>query len=298
MMRALVLRLIGLVLFLVIIARLDLPHILAVTATVSVWGVGASVMASLTAMALRSWRWRRLLAVSGVAITMVASVLVTARSMAWGAITPARMGELIRIHDLIQRGAPMGRASGLWVVDMGLEVAGALIATTLLCLVDPSILAGFLPRPVSLAILMAALAGLAAAPRLARILGRLCQGVETLRLGFDVIAVLPGRVLVALALFSVVSFFAYAGSVAALAAGMGFLTLMDVAAFSGLASLVNILPITVMGLGTRDATLIGLFALRGWSAEAAVGLSLLTLVGGLLAVASYALVCSGLRRRK
>ncbi|GAH55102.1 unnamed protein product, partial [marine sediment metagenome] len=55
------------------------------------------------------------------------------------------------------------------------------------------------------------------------------------------------------------------------------LSFLDIAVYMAVANLVVLIPVSIAGIGTRDATLIALFSLQGVSAEAALSYSLLVL---------------------
>ncbi|KIL96703.1 membrane protein [Paramagnetospirillum magnetotacticum MS-1] len=293
----LAIRLVGIGLFVVILWNIDLGRALSVMTEVPWWGLCTALLMALALAGIRALRWRLLLNAHGVRQSMRDALVSTLESMIWGTLTPARAGELIRVHHLVaDQGIAVSRAAALWAVDMGLDVAGAVIATAGLTVFRPAIFGQILPRPAALAVLAAAIGGLAFLPWLSRILAsRLPRGLAA---PLEVLAATPASLLLGLAGLTLGSFTAYALTVAGLAGNLPEPGWAEICVITGLTMLVAILPVTFMGFGTREAVIIGVFALHGRPPEAAVGFSFLYVASALLAVAVYFPLMIGLRRRK
>lgn len=247
-------------------------------------GPFAAALALSAAMAaVKSWRWRLLLRAAGLPAPLAAVLRHFLVGNFLGLATPGRVGDFAKALYFAGRGGnSFARATATIVVDRILDVLVLALLGAALLLHRAGALA-LLPL-VALAFLAALLA---AKRRLGeRLLRRLFEaatpGGHGERVGgefaafYEQVSALLTRRRLALPLcaaaLAYACFILGAGRVVA---GLGLdLPLDFVAASAILAIFASLLPISVAGLGSREATLIACFAQRGLPAEAAVSVSL------------------------
>jgi uncharacterized protein (TIRG00374 family) len=204
-----------------------------------------------------------------------------------GTLTPGRVGELIKVAHLSSRGVKKGTALAVTLTDRLFDVAvllafgAAAVVGVAAADADATQLSGV--AAVLLLVGFPAGARLLAHPKtggfLAALVGRFSPKLRMLVEEFqDGLATLTiPRLFWALLLSAI----AWSGNFAGnyfLARALGFdMGYIDVASVAAASNLVALLPITVMGAGTRDATLIVLLKPYGVDVAGAVALSVLFL---------------------
>lgn len=283
-------RLLGPLLLGIILLRLDLGEVAAALEGVWVLPVAGACLAVLPTVPLRSWRWRILVAASGSRLGAVEALNAYAFSIVVGAATPGRLGELIKIGYLRNRRVPTTAA----VLSVGLD---RLLDIAFLVTVGAGALAahfgGRSPAVVLPAMLGTAMLGGVTLRYAVSSHGRRAAGSIAARLLPAAISkrILPaiaslgsharglsaptlGAVGVLTALTWITTYLA----VYLCAVGLGFeVPFLDVCGVTAVSSLVTFLPISILGLGTRDVSLIALLAPYGVPATGAVALSALYL---------------------
>lgn len=277
---------------LAILAQVDRP---ALAATLRGGDPRILILAYLTplpAIGIRVLRWRLLLGSARWSFRELG--LLYARAIALGALTPGRVGELVKAGPAAARGVGLSRALASVLLDRLWDVA----CLALLAALAPPLLGLRLGRDELLALGGVALVALAVLLGLAlsgggRRLGRwLPSLVPSLASG----AGTPWAACAALTLASWALTLA-ASWLYARALGLP-LSYPEMAALAALCSLVASLPISIAGAGTRDATLLLVLAPLGVPRAAILALSLLMLsntlfVGALCAVAFWLPVGAG-----
>jgi glycosyltransferase 2 family protein len=217
---------------------------------------------------LKSVRWYLLLRAGGVEATLGEATVSLIGGMGLALLTPARLGELVRVAYL--RGDEKLKVGGLVLIDKGLDVV------VLLTLSVPGA-AGLLGPGAGIAIGLLALAGLMAVYRpqqaaraLQSAFGRLPLGSKLDQLWTSLEALSPLKTSVFLA----ITFLAFA--VVFLQFGVILLSWrnwsLDVVLLTfPLVILTNVLPLTIGGLGIREGTAAALLSHYGvLPADAAV----------------------------
>lgn len=208
---------------------------------------------------LKGKRWQLILASQrlrygyGEALRMYWSALFI------GVVTPGRLGELSRLVYLKQDGVPLGRAMAGVVVDRLLDILVMMVMVGLgtgLWLVGGVATAGIIPTREQLLWLVAHLL-----PRQVR--GTMEEGWDDLRAGLRMFFA-ARRELMGSVIMTCVSWGLYIGLVHLLISAMGLRFALGLTTFfigaSGLAAMV---PISLAGIGTRDALLVWLAGLTG-----------------------------------
>jgi uncharacterized protein (TIRG00374 family) len=306
-LRQVAFRLIGLVILVLILARLDLAATAATLAGVH-WGYLLLAVAAVPALfGLKSWRWRRLLRLQEIEYPGRDAFLAFMAGLFLGLLTPGRVGEMGRAlylkQDLdlpISEGLVtvlMDRLFDLYAITV-LGTAGLvwfrLLPSWALALIMTG-LVGLLLMPLALLSARGAAWGLSLVgsmpflrdpgDRLAEATGRFQRGLRPL---------LTPRLVVPLIL-TMIAQCLFFGQAQLLALALDLeLSIIYLAVSVSIAGVLTLLPISFSGLGTRDAILIAMFAPLGLVAEQAVAFSTLFFLafyvgGGLIGALAWQL---------
>lgn len=289
--RAWLVRGVGLVLFLVILTRVDYRGAFQLIRQANPLTLLAAFFLILPMVALKTLRWRRLQHVARIdSGTFESSFLAYLTGMYAGLVTPGRVGEFLRVKYLTDAGAPLGPAMStvLWdrLIDVGglffmglLALAplagefgnlyrGLLILLVLLTLGTPVVLRGGGGIGSRARAALAALAERAGAP------GRRAREVGS-ALGDTLAGMGPSTWLSLLAL-TLAGWLVYYLQAWLLARTLGIgLGLFPLVVSVTAAAVAAFLPVSISGLGTRDAAMVILFKRFGSPGEQAVALSTL-----------------------
>ncbi|MGD8859770.1 MAG: lysylphosphatidylglycerol synthase transmembrane domain-containing protein [Myxococcales bacterium] len=283
--------LLGLVLLVWVLSRLDLGAMAAALAEVSWGAVGLGAGLFAVNLGIKILRWGRMLAVQGLRVPPAVVVAAFLSGAFYGQVTLGRLGEMVRAEALTERGVPLGQALSSCLYDRGLDVGLVLLlGASLGALVIGDARAAWLAAAVVLALALMALAvvrapALGSAPWVMRLRERMAR-VSLLARGLSVlddlvagIGVLlrPGFLLEA-GLVTAVAWTGYFGALVVLAAGLGIeAPPVLLVAGASLAALSALLPVTVSGLGARELIYAQVLSLAEVPPERAVLLSLLHL---------------------
>jgi len=274
----------------IILLRLDLGEVAAALEGVWALPVVGACLAVLPTVPLRSWRWRILVAASGERLGAVEALNAYAFSIVVGAATPGRLGELIKVGYLRNKRVPTTAA----VLSVGLD---RLLDVAFLATVGAGALAAqFVGRSAAVvvtAMFATAVLGVAALSYAVSSHGRRAAGelvsrllpVASSRRIRPAIASLGSHAeglsastLGAVGLLTVITWIATYFAVYLCAVALGLdVPFFDLCGVTAVSSLVTFLPISILGLGTRDVSLIALLAPHGVAATGAVALSALYL---------------------
>jgi uncharacterized protein (TIRG00374 family) len=287
-LRQIAFRLIGLGILAVILLRVDLKATVAALAGLR-WGyLLLAVAANLPLFGLKAWRWQQMLHMQGIHYPWRDAFLAFVAGLFLGMVTPGRVGEMSKALYLKQdcdlpvseglANVLMDRLFDLYTI-LVLGTAGLIWFRILPTWALALILGGTVASLLLPALLMSerlAGWGLSLARKLpilsrhdARIsaaAGRFQQGLRPL--------LTPGLVVPLLLTQAAYLLFFEQGHLLSravdLPVGIGYLTVA-----LSVAGVVTLLPISISGLGTRDAVLIALFAPLGLAAERTIAFSTL-----------------------
>jgi len=287
--KRLLISLLGVILFVVILVRVDVGAVLSAVAAVNPWYLTATVLLTIPMMFLKSWRWRRLLRMQGMHYGARDAFLAYLSSSYLGLVTPGKVGDLSRVFYVRNDvGSSIGTAFSSVLVDRLFDlyvlviVAGYGLLT--LSLLEESVALSAVI--LALLLILPALIfsrgvgkGLIRLAYRSRILGRFEGTVDAsadeFYSGVDMLArprlVLP-------AVITLAAYAIYFAQYYLLASSLDLpLPFLDLAVYMAVSSLVELIPVSIAGLGTRDALLIALFSLHDISTESALSYSLLVL---------------------
>jgi len=269
-----------------ILSQVDRPALVATIASGDSRLLACAFLTPLPAIGVRVLRWRLLLGPPGRRWSFRALLVLYARAVALGALTPGRVGELVKAGPVAARGVGLSRALASVVLDRLWDVAClALVAALALPLLGVR-----LGRAELIGTGALALVGLAAVLVFAA-----GGGLRRLRRWLPALSEatgppLPGRALAACAALTGLSWAITLAASWLYARGLGIpVGYLEMAALAALCSLVASLPISIAGAGTRDATLLLALAPLGIARPQVLALSMLMLSNTLFVGA----ICSG-----
>jgi uncharacterized membrane protein YbhN (UPF0104 family) len=274
-------RLIGVVLLVGVLWRVGARQLVDVLVHVNPLALIAGAILATAVLILRSLRWRILCDGLDIQLSFGEAIRLYLVGTFVASITPGRIGDLVKAYYVRDRRAEGGLAAGIATVvydrllDLGQVGALALGAVVLLPRVPP--LAG--PLLVALA-LVGFVAGTVWRPTREGLLARpLYWALRRLPGSRDVqLPTPPARNLLMAQALTTASLLAFVGASVALARGLSInASAWSVAVLSATGALVGLIPVTVMGIGTRDALYVAAAPFMGQTSEAMLGLSLLLL---------------------
>ena len=291
---------IGPCILLFLIWRVDFTQSLKLLASVKLGYLAAALFLLVPMLVLRSLRWRGLVGVQGVTLAWADAVWVYAFSILVGTATPGRLGEFIKVAFLRRGGMSLGASFFSVLMDRLFDLGFLLLFAAAAVLG----LLGLQAIPLaSGVVLLALLAGfgtwfftIGKGQRLVPgLIGRLPGTTLKRRLGENYAGfshgfarLRPKAILAAVTVTTFIWIINYL-AIYLLALGIdlqvGFIYLSGL---SAVASLVTLIPVSVMGVGTRDAALVFLLGLRGIPETQALALS----VGMFLLLTANAALCA------
>jgi uncharacterized membrane protein YbhN (UPF0104 family) len=291
--RSWALRIAGTLAFIALLVWLDLRGVLPIGEVLSTLGranVGLVLLSSLgfyvPFLAVKSARWRLLCADMRMPVSWSDAWRIYAIGLAAGTFTPGQAGDMLKAWYLQRGGNPLGRALGSSVLDRLFDVAALAVLGLLGIAVYGQKFAGQTTALVLIA--LGCLFGVAffawqptrawAAGLVRRRLSRLGGGGTDGASLREAWALRPNT-LVYVGLLTVASFALSVFRVWLLAAALGlFLGPLEVSGFVGLTTAAALVPVSVGGVGTRDAVAALALAQLVRPATEAVALSSLILL--------------------
>jgi uncharacterized protein (TIRG00374 family) len=294
-MRRWLIRLIGIAIFLVLLSRLELGQLQQMLQRTDGFAVALAIGLVIPFFALKSWRWQLLLDRAGINVSIGQSLWLYFVGLFAGYATPGQVGEAVKAMYLARSGHAMGPALATIALDRILDML-LLVALALpgVLLVGESL---GLDRLFTLAALVLALGGLVlglwiitssarlepltrrltSLPFMPKKLTQVLQSREgSGSLSFGIVARSWSLWLLTLAAYTVhyVRFYVLllALHISAPPPVLAFVATL------ALVSVVALVPVTIMGVGTRDGVLVLAAGALGLSYEEAVGFSLLILL--------------------
>ncbi|HEX9698068.1 MAG TPA: lysylphosphatidylglycerol synthase transmembrane domain-containing protein [Acidobacteriota bacterium] len=274
-------RLIGVGLLLVVLWRVGAADLAAALWNVDPLPVVLAALLATAVLLLRSLRWRLLCAGLGIPLPIGEAVRLYLLATFVAAITPGRVGDLVKAYYIRDRRAEAGLAAGIASVvydrflDLGQVCALALGAVVILPGVPPW--AG--PALVALG-LAGFVAGTVWRPTREGLLARPLNWALRRLPGADGVSppAPPAAHVLLAQVLTAASVAGFAGASVLLARGLSIdASAWSLAVLSALGALVGLMPITVLGIGTRDALYVAAAPFLGASSEAMLALSLLLL---------------------
>jgi uncharacterized protein (TIRG00374 family) len=284
------LRWLGLLLFVVLLLNLDLTALVDALSRSHALCIVVAVALNGLLVGLKAWRWQSLLRLQGQSYSVRRATVVYFSTLFVGYLTPGRVGEFAKALYLAQdTGMSVSSSMSSVLVDrlFDLFVLLASCASGLVLFTLPD---GFAAPAVGLLALLVGVLLLMVHPRaevpLRRLVERLpgirrhaARLVPAVRQFYSGMASLWRPSLAFTLLLTIAAYVVFFSQCYLLALGLDLPLSASFVVFAvATASLTALLPVSISGLGTRDAVLIALFGTAGLGAEKAVAYSMLILL--------------------
>lgn len=280
-------KLIGLVLLVLLVGQVDLGRVAAVLRTANPLWITAAVLGNLPLTFVKAMRWQRVLAAQSINMPVMSAFLAYFGSLFIGLLTPGRLGEFVKaLHVSRDCGASSAHAFSSVLADRLFDLYTLLLvgSAALLTLTAESqevvLLTGIVllvTLPIVLLVNTTTFGWMQkASSRLSTVGQRFLAEdgwLQQMRSGLRRLS--TAHVLLA-AVLTVIAYLIYFSQCYVLAQAIGLPLSFASASFAAsLGSLVTLLPVSVAGLGTREAAVVSYLGAFGISAEVALGFSLL-----------------------
>jgi uncharacterized protein (TIRG00374 family) len=286
-----ILRLLGPALLVLFLLNADLGELLVTLQGALIWPIVLSLLLMPPFVIIKSWRWVQLLRQMGLSLDLPTACALYTVGLFYGATTPGQAGDLLKAVYLRDRGQPMAPALLSVILDrlFDLLVMAALATLGIFALgqlLPSRELQGLLVAGMGLGLVTLTVLLLARGPRewaltvaLPRVAPGLTGSLERWNSQLRDLALRPGPI-AAVSLASLASaFFTFLRLwLLFLALGLNAVPLYVVVGASALIAVLQVLPISIAGVGVRDAVLIAILLPYGYSSEQAITLSALFLL--------------------
>lgn len=293
-----VLHLVGPLIFLYIISQISFSNLLASFSVVNVWLILAAFLAMILEIFVKAIRWRVILASLDIHISKTKSVSLFWLGAFAGIVTPGRLGELAKVYFLKNKGNDAFRSFFSVILDRLIDIVFLLFLGLLIFAFYLRSLGSYLIVFGAAALLATVLIFVLLDQRslVNKLFGRLLKFVVPINFDdynrftfakfWNGLRGLKAGDLLHFSFYLLAAWLLYFLSRYLIALSLGLdLSFIDIAVVSVAIAIVSALPISVAGLGTREAIVIYFFGLFGIKPETALLFSLLILVTDLLSVA-------------
>ena len=299
-----ILRSIGLILFAIILTRLDLAELAVLLANINPIYLAPALLLFIPLLVIKAMRWQLLMKAQDIGYSLRDSTIMYAAAMYIGVITPGRMGDFIKIFYLKGDNYPFGKSFATVLQDRLFDIgsllllgyAGMLLFITLfekaiiilsVIFVVTFVLVIFLiyKKELGLGILKYVSSNF------------IPEGYrENAKAGFldfyKAIKTLNTKHLVLAIFMTFLGWVLYFLTMYLLALSIDInIPFLYLATCVSIAAVITLIPISISGIGTRDATLIVLFSYLGLSKETAIAFSMMILlmyaVNGLIGLVAW-----------
>jgi uncharacterized protein (TIRG00374 family) len=287
-------QLIGLAIFLIVIANTGILRIASIFAGVSVPYLLLGIVLTLVVMLLKGLKWKYVIRLHGVDYPLIKSTKVWAIGLFAGMITPGRAGDIVRSLYLNRDRGGLGRSVSTVIVDRAIDLLVILIFAVFGVLFFTQLFLSGTYVAILSVIFVCFVAAIYIATRkelMRKLLGPIFERAapkkykQSIRSSFHefyssitcVLSKKPGLLSVFFLTVFIWIFSIYSVQVMALAVGVeiDYFFLLSV---MSLTVIVELIPISISGIGTREAFLIFSLGLIGITAESAVAFSILYLL--------------------
>jgi uncharacterized membrane protein YbhN (UPF0104 family) len=289
------LRIAGLGLLIWAVTRVDLPETLAILRRADPWLAVLGISMAIPNVSVRSWRLRRILSTFGVGISLPHAFLIRMVGMAAGDVLPGRTGEVVTIAYLQKAGYGLKDPTLALILDRlfdfvilagwavaGFSIIGQRVGDEIKPLQGILVLSALaFTLAIAFLLFVRSRPGLIN-PLVHRFVPGTLQGFWR-RSAARSEAVPPSRfgwnltILIEMAAISAISFLFLIWRGFYLAKSIGIdLSLPFLTSCMAITMLLQLIPVSnVLGIGTREISLVYLFGLAGISGEQAIGFSVL-----------------------
>lgn len=290
---------IGIIIFLYIIFYLvDISEIKNIIIKSNIFLISLAFFLVIIMILLQSWRWNYLKKIQGLKYSLSDSFLIFCAGVFWGIITPGRLGDIIKIVYLQKDGSSVGKSAVSVIID---RLADLLFLLVIGYVSMFFFLNFFSKQLVTISVLFALIiiTGLLLQNKLIKILLKKLFFVfvpdkyqKSWHLNFqDFMIDLKNYTFsnyLVIFLITIIIWIIYYLQMFFLIKSIGISNISFTYLIMAvtIAAVTTLIPISINGIGTRDATLLFLFSLVGISSEKTIAFSImilfLLLVNGLI----------------
>lgn len=284
------LRVIGPVLFGIILYRLDLTDLASLLANINPLYLILAVILFVPLIIVKAWRWKLLMKAQDINYSLLESSTMYAAAMYIGVITPGRLGDFVKVFYLIREDHPFGRSFATVLLDRLFDLVSLLILAYASMLLFITI---FEKTVIILTVVIVVTAVLVVLLLLKKefsikILKRISAGFipakhrNNAAVAFSdfekAIKKSSSNQLVKTTLITILGWIVYFLTVYLLALAIGIdIPFFYLVTCVSITAVITLIPISVSGIGTRDAVMILLFTQFGLSEESAIAFSIMIL---------------------
>jgi len=259
----LLIRLFGVILFIYILSLIDLHELWENIRNIKTEFLLYGLAFQFILLIVKGFRWHILNNGSKYSQDIVRSMGEFLESYAIGVITPGRLGELMKAGHAKEKNRVMETGIRI-IIESGIDVGVFVIVAGTASVIA---YAHLIPASVSYLILIAGIVifffsiFLMRSSALTRLAQKLLNNIPFLKHSFQLnFRPIKSGIMISIVLLSIISNLSAFLSCYMLAIGLNFdLSFLFVSGGIAIAGLLNMLPITVMGLGTREGTFLLLF---------------------------------------
>lgn len=289
----------GILILLIILLKIDVGNLLSIIYQIDILYLAAAIILNIPLLVLKSYRWNRLLNMQNIKYSLFQSFFIYLGSLYIGFVTPGRLGEFTKaLHLRSDKGISLSKGMssvlidrlfdmylliilgiiGIWKFGILGKMSGASMILFIFVIFAPLLMLNerFTERFLNLLYNLAIVK---------KFKGNIEEKFEDFYSGINQM-VNPKLLFSAfLTLLSYMVFFIQCYIIAiAMSISINFVT---ITLFMAISNLVSFIPISVSGLGTRDAILIYLFSLIDLKPEIAVSYAFIVFItffvcGGLM----------------
>jgi uncharacterized protein (TIRG00374 family) len=286
-----VIRLSGLIIFGIILFSINIPATVQILLGANLIVLILGLLLIVPQIFMRAWRWHLLMKMQNIEYPWKDAAIVYYAGLFIGTITPGRLGDFIKVQYLRDEGYTFGKSFLSVLLDRCYDLAALLsvgyisiiyfiqhfsekifIVSTILVLIPVTgiilYVSGFIPkdRVTNLILYLSPV----------RYRAMLLKTLQDFFADFSLVQTRPliNAFLITAATWILYYIMAYCFALA-LAIPLSFLYLVGCVSIS---AFITLLPVSISGIGTRDATFILLFGYAGISGESAVAYSMLILL--------------------
>jgi len=285
-----ILRSIGLILFIIILSKLNFTKIIALLSNINPFYLAPALLLFIPLLIIKAMRWQLLMKAQNINYSLKDSTIMYAAALYIGTLTPGRIGDFIKIFYLKGDGYPFGKSFATVLLDrlfdltslLLLGYAGMLLFITFFERVIISLSSIFVGT-VLLALLLFYKKDFTKGV-LENISSYLIpeRYRENAKIGFsDLFNGIKILNINQLTLATFITFFGwtiYFLTMYLLALSIDInIPFFYLATCVSISAVITLIPISISGIGTRDATLIILFSYFGLSKESAIAFSMMIL---------------------
>lgn len=283
------LRIIGLLFFLIIIFKVDVPDILKILSKVKINYLFIAITLTIPLLLVKAWRWKYMLQMQSIEYSLKDAFITYLATTYIGIITPGRIGDFLKVFYLKEKQHLLfGRAFSSVLVDKLFDLMVLFIFGMI------GINVFLLSKNVTIIMLLCMLFFIAGFIILFNRTNRenifkfiynmaiIKRYKEKIKIHFEdffkgIEDLKKTKILIPI-LLSFVAYFILFLQCYLIASSLGIKIAFFYLAFcASVANIISFIPISIAGIGTRDAILIFLFSGLGLSKESAISYSLLFL---------------------